>query len=165
MSDELEQVEVEDVEEPGEQPDWIAKLRKANKADKARIRELSGQVEDLEARLADAEPKALRGTIMEAGFSPDGPAGKLLAKGLADGEVESDPTSLIEYARGYGISLTDRETIAVHGAQQLANLHAVTTSMPAPSLDDDIAEAEASGNVELSRMLKSQKLAGALEKG
>jgi len=163
VSDELEQVEVEDVEEPGEQPDWIAKLRKANKADKARIRELTGQVEDLEARLADAEPKALRGTIMEAGFSPDGPAGKLLAKGLADGEVESDPTSLIEYARGYGISLTDRETIAVHGAQQLANLQAVTYS-EVPDVGNDIAEAEASGDWETARRLKSGVLADALKR-
>jgi hypothetical protein len=150
-------------EDPVGEPDWAASLRQTNKTIKARNKELAAQVEELEARLAVSEPLARSGLIQTAGFSPDGPAGKLLAKALADGEVEADPTLMIEYARGYGIRTTDREAYWLDAANRQTALHTVTESITTNDVGRNIQEAESAGDWDTSRRLKTAALAAQLK--
>jgi hypothetical protein len=120
--------------------------------------------EALESELATLRPLAVKDAIRAAGFDPDKPEGKALARLAETADAES--VKALAEELGFEVptlkpELTPTEQAAVAGAQKQAALNSVTTSDGPPSSDQAIAEAEAAGDYGLSGRLKLQQFLSA----
>lgn len=122
-------------------------------------------------RQADAE-KARAATLNDAGFPPESGEGVVLGQAIANGEIEpgEDQTmtqAVAAFAESqYGWApktiLTHTESQSISDSQRLSQIQGAGASedMAPPSLDDQIADAQAAGNNQLARELKQRAVIG-----
>lgn len=111
---------------------------------------LRQKVEALEARNAELEPLAVAKLVAEAGFAPDTPAGKALAR-LASSDSDVDAVRNLAEELGFEAATEDKapvlskeERAAQHFADKAADLQSVSTSDEPQDIDSQIADLEAS---------------------
>ena len=122
------------------------------------------QLAEKDARLAELEPLAVEKAVRSAGFDPDTPAGKALARLAVPGSDADAVKSLAEELGFEAASrpvLTPTEQAAVQSADGLRDLNSVTSSDEPPTANQAIEEAQAAGDWGLSGRLKLQQFLGA----
>jgi len=152
----------EGLEESGSLEDDIKAMRAKNRAQATELNELK----ELLGPALEAQRREL---LRDKGFDPDTVQGRRLVKAMVDGEIAADGSDLVEVAeQGFGYEpsqrrpeMTDAEFVAAYNSNRLADLQSVTFSDMPPGVEKDIADAEAVGNWDLARALKSGKLAQA----
>lgn len=113
---------------------------------------LREKVEALEARNSELEPLAREKLVAEAGFGPDTPAGKSLAR-LAPSDADVDAVKNLAEELGFEAegqaaapTQTKEEQAFQASADKQSELQSVTQSDEPKTIDDDIAEAQAALN-------------------
>ena len=146
--------------EDSDSPDWAAVRSKERK--------LKAEVKEWQERAETAELERDQLKVQAAGFTDV--QAKHVAQAVAEGLVDADdPEALWRHAESeFGWEkpkMTLLEQYVHADAERLRRLESVTTSDMPPGVERDIADAEAAGNFELSRALKSGKLATAIQQG
>lgn len=107
----------------------------------------ASEVDELKSQLAALQPLAVEKAVRSAGFDPDTPAGRALAR-LTDASADAETVKNLAAELGFEASSsqkhepTQNERAAQEFADRTANLNSVSQSDTPVDINDQIAETE-----------------------